>query len=228
MKRLLPIIALITLSTAACGEAGVLDGVGDRTRGFVQGETTTTVSIPTVAAGTGDEALVGALDVLWYNDSKDPQHLGEPESVIAAVWENRIGNSRFVQSSRAEIAAALPALRFPEFVPEQVRWITSQLVYTDTTGLLDPDTSAAFGLWTSDPYQSDTGRIGVLRVGLAAIDTIDRRSNIDLAFVADGISLGWTESSMQYELFCRSEISEQLCTDVATSVLRMSDLLSTG
>jgi hypothetical protein len=228
VKRLLPIIALITLSTAACGEAGVLDGVGDRTRGFVQGETTTTVSIPTVAAGTGDEALVGVLDVLWYNDSKDPQHLGEPESVIAAVWENRIGNSRFVQSSRAEIAAALPALRFPEFVPEQVRWITSQLVYTDTTGLLDPDTSAAFGLWTSDPYQSDTGRIGVLRVGLAAIDTIDRRSNIDLAFVADGISLGWTESSMQYELFCRSEISEQLCTDVATSVLPMADLLSTG
>ena len=194
----------------------------------MQGETTTTISIPTVAAGTGDEALVGALDVLWYNDSKDPQHFGEPEAVVAAVWENRIGNSRFVQSSRAEIAAALPSLRFPEFVPEQVRWITSQLVYSDTSGLLDPDTSAAFGLWTSDPYQSDTGRIGVLRVGPAAIDAIDRKSDIDLAFVADGISLGWTESSMQYELFCRSEISEQLCTDIATSVLLMSDLLSTG
>jgi hypothetical protein len=33
---------------------------------------------------------------------------------------------------------------------------------------------------------------------------------------------------LQYELFCRSEISEQLCTDVATSVLPRSDLLSTG
>jgi hypothetical protein len=46
--------------------------------------------------------------------------------------------------------------------------------------------------------------------------------------VPDGISLGWTESSMQYELFCRSEISEQLCTDVATSAMLMSDLLPTG
>jgi hypothetical protein len=126
------------------------------------------------------------------------------------------------------LASALPSLRFPEFVPGQVRWITSQLVYRESTGLLDPDTSAAFGLWTSDPYQSDTGRIGVLRVGSAAIDTLGRRSSIDLVVVADGISLGWTESSMQYELFCRSEISEQLCTDVATSVLPMSDLLSAG
>ena len=222
------VIAALACVVAGCGETGLLDGVGDRTRSYVEGETTTTVSVPTVAAGTGSEALVGTLDVVWYNDSKDPQYSGEPEEVVAAVWEDRLGNSRFVQSSRSELAAALPSLRFPEFVPEQVRWITSQLVYTESTGLLDPDTSAAFGLWTSDPYQSDTGRIGVLRVGNAANDTLDRRSRIDAVVVPDGISLGWTESSMQYELFCRSEISEQLCTDVATSVLLMSDLLSTG
>jgi hypothetical protein len=228
VRRYLSAIVLLALVAVGCGEAGPLDGVGDRTRSFVEGETTTTVSIPTVAAGTGNEALVGTLDVVWYNDAKDPQHIGEPDEVISAVWDDRVGNSRFVQSSRAELAAALPSLRFPEFVPEQVRWITSQLVYRESTGLLDPDTSAAFGLWTSDPYQSDTGRIGVLRVGGAAFDTLDRRSKIDLVVVPDGISLGWTESSMQYELFCRSEISEQLCTDVATSVMLMSDLLPTG
>ncbi len=228
MRRYLPTIVLLALVVVGCGEAGLLDGVGDRTRSFVDGETTTTVSIPTVAAGTGSEALVGTLDVVWYNDAKDPQHIGEPDEVISAVWDDRVGNSRFVQSSRAELAAALPSLRFPEFVPEQVRWITSQLVYRESTGLLDPDTSAAFGLWTSDPYQSDTGRIGVLRVGSAAFDTLDRKSKIDLVVVPDGISLGWTESSMQYELFCRSEISEQLCTDVATTVMLMSDLLPTG
>ena len=226
VKRLLLVIAVVALVAVGCGEAGLLDGVGDRTRTFVEGETTATVSVPTVAAGPGDEALVGALDVVWYNDAKDPQHLGEPDDVIAGVWEDRVGNSRFVQSSRAELAAALPSLRFPELVPEQVLWITSQLVYSEATELLDPDTSAAFGLWTSDPYQSDTGRIGVLRVGSAAIDTLDRRSSIELVVVPDGISLGWTEFSMQYELFCRSEISEQLCTDVADSVVLMSDLLS--
>lgn len=228
VRRYLPIIVLSALVVVSCGDAGLLDGVGDRTRTFVEGETTSTVSVPTVAAGTGNEALVGTLDVVWYNDSKDPQHAGAPDEVIAGVWDDRVGSSRFVQSSRAELAAALPSLRFPEFVPEQVRWITSQLVYRESTGLLDPDTSAAFGLWTSDPYQSDTGRIGVLRVGSAASDTLDRRSKIDLVAVPDGISLGWTESSMHYELFCRSEISEQLCTDIATSVLLMSDLLLTG
>lgn len=221
-------IAVVALAVVGCGEAGPLDGVGDRTRSYVEGETTTTVSIPTVAAGTGDESLVGALDVLWYNDSKDPQHIGDPDDVIASVWADKVGNSRFVQSSRAELAAALPSLRFPELVPEGVRWITSQLVYRQATGLLDPDTSAAFGLWTSDPYQSDTGRVGVLRVGSAAIDALDRKSEIDLVVVPDGISLGWTESSMQYELFCRSEISEQLCTDIANSVVPMADLLASG
>jgi hypothetical protein len=228
VKRFAPVIAAVALLAVGCGEAGLLDGVGDRTRTYMQGETTTTISIPTVAAGTGDEALVGALDVVWYNDAKDPQHVGESGDVVAGVWEDRVGNSRFVQSSRAELAAALPSLRFPEFVPDQVRWITSQLVYRESTGQLDPDTSAAFGLWTSDPYQSDTGRIGVLRVGKAAVDTQDQRSDIDLVVVPDGISLGWSESSLRYELFCRSEISEQLCTDVATSVLPMSELLSTA
>ena len=228
MKRFAPAIAAVALVAVGCGEAGLLDGVGDRTRTYVQGETTTTISIPTVAAGTGDEALIGALDVVWYNDAKDPQHVGEPSDVVAGVWQDRVGGSRFVQSSRAELAAALPSLRFPEFVPDQVRWITSQLVYRESTGQLDPDTSAAFGLWTSDPYQSDTGRIGVLRVGKAAIDTQDQRSDIDLVVVPNGISLGWSESSLRYELFCRSEISEQLCTDVATSVLPMSELLSSG
>jgi hypothetical protein len=228
VKRIAPFLAAVALFAMGCGDAGLLDGVGDRTRDFVEGETTTTISIPTVAAGIGEEALVGTLDVVWYNDAKDPQHLGEPEDVITAVWDDRIGNSRFVQSSRAELAAALPSLRFPEFVPEQVRWITSQLVYDKSTGSLDTDTSAAFGLWTSDPYQSDTGRIGVIRVGQAPFDALDNRSPINVVVVPDGISLGWTESSMKYELFCRSEISEQLCTDVATSVLPMSDLLSVG
>jgi hypothetical protein len=72
VKRYLPAIALSALVVVGCGEAGLLDGVGDRTRSFVEGETTTTVSIPTVAAGTGNEALVGTLDVVWYNDAKDP------------------------------------------------------------------------------------------------------------------------------------------------------------
>jgi len=211
------IVCFVALVVTSCGEAGVFDGVGDRTREFVQGETTTTIPIPSVAAGQEGEAVVDATDVLWYNDQKDPQFSGQPEQVIADVWNGRIENSRFVQASRAEIAQALPTLMFPSVVPEQVRWVTSQLVYKEALGTLDPDTSTAFGLWTTDPYQSDTGRVAVLRVGRAPTDTPIPRSEILSIVVPDGLSLGWTEDAMRYELLCRSEISEDLCREVARS-----------
>ncbi len=224
MRRLVILVVVAALS-AACGEAGVLDGVGDRTRAFVQGPTSTTVPPPVVDAGEAGEAAVGAGDVVWYNDQKNPQHRGASPQVIAAVWNTRTGNSRFVQSSRGEIADALPELKFPSIVPEQVRWVTSQLVYDEVTGTLDPDTSAAFGLWTSDPYQSDMGRIGVLRVGVAPNGTTGVPTTIESIVVPEGVSLGWTDGSMRYELFCRSEISEQLCTEIAESVRPLSELV---
>lgn len=224
VKRL-AIFVIVAAVTAACGEAGVLDGAGEWTRAYVEGATTTTVALPLVDVGLSGEAAVGAADVVWYNDQKDPQHRGDPAHVIAEVWNTRIGNSRFIQSSRGEIADALPALKFPSLVPEQVRWVTSQLVYDEVTATLDPNTSAAFGLWTTEPYQSDTGRIGVLRVGVAPSDPSGQESAIAPIAVPDGLSLGWTDASMRYELFCRSEISEQLCIEIAESAQPLSELL---
>jgi hypothetical protein len=224
MKRVAGLVSLVLLLTA-CGEQGLLDGVGDRTESFVNGSTTTTVALPAVAAGQVGEAVVSARDVLWFNDGKDPQFTGEAIDVVGAVWRGRAGSSRFVQSSRAEIAAALPGIMFPSTVPEQVRWITSQLVYQADQGTLDPDTSAAFGLWSTDPYQSETGRIGVLRVGPAATDAPASRSEIVPTSVPQGLSLAWTEASMRYELFCGSEISDELCYEVAASSVELAELL---
>ncbi|MEZ5175940.1 MAG: hypothetical protein R2823_07010 [Acidimicrobiia bacterium] len=222
--RRVALVVILGLSVVGCGEAGLLDGAGKMTRSFVQGDTTTTVTLASVDVGQPGEAAVGSVDVLWYNDQKEPQHHGSSESVIAGVWNTRIGNSRFVQSSRSEIADALPSLQFPSLVPEQVRWVTSQLVYDQVTGTLDPDTSAAFGLWTTDPYQSDTGRVAVLRVG-KVLDSDDRPEPVAIV-VPDGLSLGWTAAGMRYELFCRSEISEELCKAIAASSTRLSALLA--
>lgn len=219
-------IGCLALVAVSCGEAGLLDGVGERTREFVEGQTTTTIPIPSVAAGQEGEAVVSATDVLWYNDQKSPQYTGTPEQVVGDVWLGRTENSRFVQSSRREIAAALPELTFPSLVPEQVRWITSQLVYEQALGTLDPDTSTAFGMWSSDPYQSDTGRLAVLRVGRAPVDAPFQRSEIVPIVVPDGLSVSWTENTMRYELFCRSQISEDLCLEVAASSEPLSALLS--
>lgn len=216
VRKLFTFVVVGAVLIAACGEAGVLDGVGDRTRGAVIGETTTTETLVAVAAGIDDEGLVASSDALWFNDDMDPEHTGTPAEVISAVWKRQL-NSRFVQASRREIASALPVLAFPEYVPQQVRWITSQLVYYETSGTLDQDTLAAFGLWTAEPYQSDTAQLGVLRVGRASIETPAARSELVSFVVPDGISVGWTESGHRYELFCRSDVSEELCLEVAHS-----------
>lgn len=224
MKRLALLLMSLSLLGAACGETGVLDGIGERTQAFVEGEVTTTSLVVAVAAGTGDEGVIGADDVLWFNDDIREQIGGSPEDVVRGVWSRKL-NSRFIQASRVEIARAMPALRFPSKVPSDVRWVTSQLVFDTSTGSLDPDTSAAFGLWTAEPYQSDTSRLGVLRVGRASVDAQAERSDIVPILVPDGISLGWTESGHRYELFCRSSISDELCTDVAMSMELLSELL---
>jgi hypothetical protein len=223
MKRFAIGALALSALLVGCGEAGLLDGVGEATRGYVQGGATTT-TVVAVVAGTGDEGLISTANVEWFNDDLANQLTGAPEQVIRGVWEREL-NSRFVQSSRTEISTALPAVMFPDLVPENVRWITSQLVYDETTGVLDPDITAAFGLWTSDPYQSDTARLAVLRVGKAATDLLPTRSEIVPIIVPDGISLGWTEAGHRYELFCRSDISEELCIDVANSAAPLSGLL---
>ncbi|MGI9528159.1 MAG: hypothetical protein ACR2NG_00480 [Acidimicrobiia bacterium] len=224
MRRFAIACAFLAVALAGCGEAGPLDGLGDRTREAVKGETTTTTVLVAVAAGGENEGLVKSDEVLWFNDDISPQYTGTSQEVIKAVWQRELG-SRFVQAARAEIATALPSAVFPGFVPQQVLWITSQLTYDEISGTLDSDTSAAFGLWSDVPYQSDTARIGVLRVGRAPLEAPAVRSQITSIEVPDGVSLGWTESGHRYELFCRAEVSEDLCTSVSLSAVPMRELL---
>lgn len=226
MKRAaIVIIVFASLVLAACGESGLFDGVGERTREIVEGTTTTTIDWIVPEVNPSDGNLVGPENLLWFNDDIDPQFTGLSQNVIRSVWERKL-NSRFIQASRAEIAAAMPSVLFPELVPEDVRWVTSQLVYDNTTGALDPDTAAAFGFWTSEPYQSDTARLGVLRIGFASIDAGTARSDIVPILVPDGISLGWTEDGYRYELFCRSSVSDELCTEVAAATVPLHELES--
>jgi hypothetical protein len=225
MNRVAIVVVFASLVLAACGESGLLDGVGERTRELVEGTTTTTLTGPTFDVDPVEEGLIGPEDLLWFNDDIDPQFTGRAQDVIRSVWERKL-NSRFVQSARAEIAAAMPSVLFPDLVPKDVRWVTSQLVFDNTTGALDPDTAAAFGFWISEPYQSDDARLGVLRIGFAPIDVGTTRSDIVPILVPDGISLGWTEAGYRYELFCRSSVSDELCTEVAASTVPLHELES--
>lgn len=214
---------VVGLFVAACGAAGPLDGVGSLSDDWVHRGSTTTSVIDIRPSQSGADGLVATTDLLWLNDDIDGAASTPPE-VIAGVWERWAG-SRFIQSSRAEIAVALPTLMFPEFVPDDVRWVTSQLVYDGQTGTLDLDTSAAFGFWRVEPYSVNEGRIAVLRVGGAPSGAVAGRSAIVPIVVPDGISLGWTEGELRYELFCRAPVSEELCREIVESFTRIGGLL---
>jgi hypothetical protein len=225
MRRMSAVVVFVSLLLAGCGETGVLDGVGERTREMVEGTTTSTAVPVSVVSNDPDAGLVGSFDLLWFNDDIDPQFTGASAEVVRAVWERKL-NSRFVQASRDEIAAAMPGAAFPELLPGDTRWVTSQLVYNTVTGALDADTAAAFGFWTTEPYQTDTARIGVLRVGQAPVDVGTERSDVVPILVAHGISLGWTQNGYRYELFCRSTVTDELCVEVAGSTVPLHELSS--
>jgi hypothetical protein len=220
-------IVVVALSIAACGSAGPLDGVGDLSDGWVHRGSTTTAPIDIRPSESGGEGLVATTDLLWLNDDIEGVAGATAAEIIARVRERWAG-SRFIQSSRAEIAVALPTLMFPEFVPDDVRWVTSQLVYDGQTGTLDLDTSVAFGFWRVEPYTVNEGRIAVLRVGAAPSTAVAGRSAVVPIVVPDGISLGWTEGDLRYELFCRAPVSEELCREIVESFTRIGGLLQTA
>jgi HAMP domain-containing protein len=218
------ILAILAVLFAACGEAGPLDGLGDAFRGFANGDATTSTTVAAVDGGLGAEGLVAASEVLWLNDQIADQAAGSSSDVIAAVRGRQAG-SRFVQASRTEVATALPTLEFPSIVPEDTKWVTSQLVYDLDAGNLDLDTAAAFGMWQVEPYTVTEGRVMVLRVGIAADDAPPERSDVTPIIVPDGLSLGWTKAGLRYELFCRNTLSEELCLEVADSFAPLGSLL---
>lgn len=224
LRRAILVLSLSAFVLSACGEAGPLDGVGDLSSDWVRGDETTTTTIEIQPAGIGFEALVRATDVLWFNDDLEGQATGSPAVVVTAVWERRLG-SRFVQASRSEIATALPTVQFPESVPSSVRWVTSQLVYDEDSGDLDADTAVAFGLWQAEPYTLSEAQVAVLRIGVAPPETGPGTSDIVPFIVSDGVSLVWTDAGLRYELFCRSTVSEELCTEAAESSTLLSGLL---
>ncbi len=225
--RTMIVVLTLALLAASCGESGPLERAGEASSEWVTAVTTPTTTSPPVVIEVGNEALVGAGDVLWANDDIGPvTPSNDPRVAIAAVWDRQLG-SRFVQASRSEIAAALPTIRFPEAVPEDVRWVTSQLVFDPASGLLDVDTSAAFGLWTVEPYTVENGRLGVLRVGAAPDRVGAAKSDVVPIIVPDGLSLGWSEAGLRYELFCRATIPEAVCNAIVDSFVPLSGLLST-
>ncbi len=118
-------------------------------------------------------------------------------------------------------------------VPEKVTHISSQLVFDTQTGTLDVATSAAFGLWTAEPYTVPRleGQLVVLRVGLRSALPDEGSDDISTFQAADGRELAWAAGDYVYQLFCRRGISEESCfamADSLTALQLLSFLPSAG
>lgn len=223
MKRFAVFVAAIGLVVAACGEEGVFDGLGDRAQKAVVGSTTTTIA-PDDGVDPGEEAVfISATVPVWYNDGIPDQAIGLPEYTIREVWDRGHDSGRFIQSSRAEIAVALPGIQFPSRVPGEVSWVTSQLVYLEDVANLDAGTSAAFGLWELEPYSSDEGRVAKLTVGATRGDLAP--GEVEQEVLTVGLTLRWSDGRYRYELFCRASLPEAQCRELVRTMIPLRNLL---
>ena len=214
--------ALVLLSSA-CGEAGLLDGLGDRSALVVHGDTSTTTSTTEPQQADAPLGSIRASDVVWYNDGMSNEGIGEPSFVIATVWGRGDGITSVIQASRREIAAALPGIQFPELLPDRVGWITSQLVYDAASGTLGRDTAAQFGLWHLEPYTVEGGRTAVMRVRPATgADTI---GSIVPESSTTSLTLSWVAESFHYRVSCPIELAEDYCWQLAETAMPLSLLL---
>ena len=219
--------ALVVL--AGCGDP--LEGVGELSRRIVHGDepasTTTTTEVMTGAVLD----LKGInRDVAWLNDGLDAGADGlAREDLLRAIWERGGDEADFVQASRFEISAALPGVRFPRLVPGAVTHVSSQLVFDLQTGTLDPAASAAFGLWSEEPYTAPRteAQLAVLRVGVETVDA-DVQGEIFSFRVSEGRELAWSDAGYAYQLFCRTGVSEASCFEIARSTTLLSILVPVG
>lgn len=207
MKRLIALILAAVVLTA-CGDSDLFDDLGERSHGYVVGSTTIAEidgSAVTVVAAPGVTAIES---VRWFNEGIEGEIISEPSIVISTVWARGGEEGRFIQASPAEIDIAVPGIEFPALVPDTTLSITSQLVYDPASATLDPNTLAAFGVWSVPPYTDDEGRLAVLRVSEARDNS---PAGIASAATPDGFNLVWTQGIYRYDLLCYLNVSQDVC-----------------
>jgi len=234
---------------AACSDAP-LGSVGQRSSEWINEPEVVTTPAPPVTIPRASSVA----SLQWSNDGIVTENLIEPEALIAEVFARREGD-RFIQASRAEIAVALPLARFPAEVPYGAKWVSSQLVI-ENSGELSNDPSAAFGIWSAEPYSRSrsVAQMAVLRVANdreTAIELAQGESDVSCARFADrsteqcdiidvngrqvwrlgstgGTTLVWFEGVYRYELYGRSFVPPDALVAMAAKSVLLDELGNTS
>lgn len=243
--RLLRLVLLGAIVLAACGQ-DPLSSIGLRSSEWINEPTVPT----TVRVEVTTPTVIDSSNLLWATDEVVVEDPSNVEAVLAAVFARRQGD-RFIQASRFEIAAALPDVAFPAQVPFGAEWVSSQLVM-DNDGTLADDPSAAFGIWSVEPYtrSRSVAQMIVIRVyndlvGSTELSTGEvepscarfaERTTDECEILVVGIrdtwrltssgdtTLIWFEGPYRYELFGRSFVPEDVLTDMSGSMVPLSGI----
>ena len=212
---------------AACGDAP-LGSLGDRSAEWINEPTVPS----TVARVVAPPKAVVVERLAWANDDIVNTNFDNTEAFLADVFQRREGD-RFIQASRAEIAFALPGVLFPGEAPPGAEWVSSQLVF-DNDGSLSAEPSAAFGIWSAEPYtrsrsvaqmiilrvaNDPDGALAVSEEGASSCARFADETTKKCEFVdvdgavnwviesAAGTTVIWYQGIYRYELFGRTFVS---------------------
>jgi hypothetical protein len=208
----------------------------------------TTSTIPTTIPLARDAA-----NLIWYNDDlgAGPDN---PEDVVAAVFARREGD-RFVQASREEIRKVLEDVQFPSRVPPLSEYVSSQLVI-ENNGVVSDDPSAAFGIWTAEPYTKSrsVAQLIVIRVysdaeTAAEVETegadlscarfaAEQTEGCDVEEIGgrttwvlidgSGTTMIWFEGIYRYEMFGRPFAAVEALRQTAASMMPLEAVVETS
>ncbi len=246
-QRVVTYAAVVVLGGLVLGAcSSPLLSLGNRSSRWINEPEVSTTTIPEVDA----PVEVPSTNLQWHNDEIVSGPFESSQQVVDAVFARREGD-RFIQASRAEIAAAVPAIVFPAMVPFGAEWVSSQLVI-ENNGSLSAEPTAAFGIWSSEPYtrSRSVAQMVVLRVAHDP-DTAGEVDSPDSAFScarfaeeateecaltelagrdtwrltsSSGVTLIWFDGEYRYELFGRNFVPIEVLEDMATESVPLAEL----
>ena len=234
--RALFMVLACLIVVSACSEDPLAD-IGRVTNEWI-GERPD-ADVRTTVSTTPAPSFRSASEVIWANDYLVSNPV-TPDEALNVVWERRESGNKYVQAARAEIAGALPGIAFPNLLPEDIEYVSSQLLF-DGDGTLANDYIAAFGMWTAEPYtvSRSVGQYGILWVTVPDPEKsgCDRFSNREISscdtVLFSGVTgwalasggeetLVWIAGDYQYEFFHRSQVDSETAQRMATAMIPLS------